>query len=85
MGLGGLHIWHLLIILVIVMLLFGTKRLKGLGSDLGGAIKGFKESMGHGQDDDKPSKPELAGDEQTLAAGSDARPEVEKDNVRKSS
>jgi sec-independent protein translocase protein TatA len=52
MGLGGIHIWHLLILLVIVMLLFGTKRLKSLGSDLGGAIKGFKESMGHdGRDD----------------------------------
>lgn len=47
MGLGGIHIWHLLILLVIVLLLFGTKRLKSLGSDLGGAIKGFKESMGH--------------------------------------
>lgn len=45
MGLGGLHIWHLLIILVIVLLLFGTKRLKTLGGDLGGAIKGFKKAM----------------------------------------
>lgn len=45
MGLGGISIWQLLIILVIVLLLFGTKKLKGLGSDLGGAIKGFKDSM----------------------------------------
>jgi sec-independent protein translocase protein TatA len=45
MGLGGLHIWHLLIILVIVLLLFGTKRLKTLGGDLGGAIKGFKKAL----------------------------------------
>ena len=45
MGLGGLHIWHLLIILVIVMLIFGTKRLKSIGGDLGGAIKGFKKAM----------------------------------------
>lgn len=45
MGLGGISIWQLLIILVIVLLLFGTKKLRGLGSDLGGAIKGFKQSV----------------------------------------
>jgi sec-independent protein translocase protein TatA len=45
MGMGGLHIWHLLIILVIVIMLFGTKRLSTLGSDLGSAIKGFRKSM----------------------------------------
>lgn len=45
MGIGGINIWQLLIILVIVLLLFGTKRLKNLGGDLGGAIKGFKKAM----------------------------------------
>ena len=45
MGMGGIHIWHLLIILVIVIMLFGTKRLSTLGSDLGSAIKGFRKSM----------------------------------------
>ena len=53
MGIGGISIWQLLIILLIVVMLFGTKRLKGLGSDLGDAIKGFKKSMG--SDDDKPA------------------------------
>lgn len=43
--LGGIGIWQLLIVLVIVLLLFGTKRLKGLGGDLGGAIKGFKKAI----------------------------------------
>jgi len=42
----GISVWQLLIILLIVLLLFGTKRLKGIGSDLGGAMKGFRESMG---------------------------------------
>jgi sec-independent protein translocase protein TatA len=51
MGIGGISIWQLVIILLIVVMLFGTKRLKGLGSDLGDAIKGFKKSMGN--DDDK--------------------------------
>lgn len=45
MGIGGINIWSLLIILAIVLLLFGTKRLKSLGGDLGGAIKGFKSAI----------------------------------------
>jgi sec-independent protein translocase protein TatA len=45
MGLGGISLWQLLIILVIVILLFGTKKLKTLGSDLGSAVKGFKNSV----------------------------------------
>lgn len=53
MGLGGINMWQLLIILVIVLLLFGTKRLKGLGGDLGGAIKGFKKAM---SDEDKKTE-----------------------------
>lgn len=42
----GISIWQLLIILLIVLLLFGTKRLKSIGADLGGAVKGFRDSMG---------------------------------------
>jgi sec-independent protein translocase protein TatA len=45
MGFGGIGIWQLLIILAIVLLLFGTKRLKNIGSDLGNAVKGFKGAM----------------------------------------
>lgn len=45
MGLGGIGIWQLLIILLIVVMLFGTKKLRNLGSDLGGALKGFKSAM----------------------------------------
>ena len=45
MGLGGISIWKLLIILAIVVMLFGTSRLKNIGSDLGSAIKGFKSSV----------------------------------------
>lgn len=45
MGLGGISIWQLLIVLAIVVLIFGTKRLKGLGSDLGNAVKGFKDAI----------------------------------------
>lgn len=45
MGLGGISIWQLLIVLVIVALIFGTKKLRGVGGDLGGAVKGFKKAL----------------------------------------
>ena len=45
MGIGGISVWQLLIILAIVIMLFGTKRLRTLGGDLGSAVKGFKKSM----------------------------------------
>ena len=45
MGLGGVNLTQLLIILLIVILVFGTKKLKNIGSDLGGALKGFKNAM----------------------------------------
>ncbi len=45
MGFGGISIWQLLIILVIIVLLFGTKRLRNIGTDLGSAIRGFRSSI----------------------------------------
>ena len=51
MGLGGIGIWELLLILAIVVLLFGTKRLGSLGSDLGTAIRGFRKAMQPGEED----------------------------------
>ena len=50
---GGLSLWHWLIVLVIVVLVFGTKRLKNVGQDLGEAVKGFKKGM----NDDEKDKP----------------------------
>ena len=47
----GISVWQLLIILAIVLVLFGAKRLKNVGSDLGGAIKGFKQSMREGEEE----------------------------------
>jgi sec-independent protein translocase protein TatA len=52
MGAGAFSIWKLLIILAIVFVIFGTKKLKALGSDLGGAIKGFKTAMDEGKKTD---------------------------------
>ena len=45
---GTFSIWHWLIVLLIVVMVFGTKKLKNLGSDLGGAVKGFKDGMKEG-------------------------------------
>ena len=51
---GSLSIWHSLIVLVVVLVVFGTKKLRNVGSDLGGAVKGFKDAMREEQ-----SKPQL--------------------------
>lgn len=51
MGLGGISIWQLLIVLAIIILLFGTKRLRSVGSDLGGAVKGFRKSLSAEEDE----------------------------------
>ncbi|MCF7519987.1 MULTISPECIES: Sec-independent protein translocase subunit TatA [Pseudoalteromonas] len=45
MGFGGISIWQLVIILAIIVLLFGTKKLRGIGGDLGSAVKGFKKAV----------------------------------------
>ena len=58
MGLGGISIWQLLIILAIVLLLFGTKRLKNIGTDLGSAIKGFKGAMKEGESSEEKRQQE---------------------------
>ena len=47
---GSISIWHWLIVLVIVMLIFGTKKLRNMGADLGGAVRGFKDGMREGSD-----------------------------------
>ncbi|MFZ1575711.1 MAG: twin-arginine translocase TatA/TatE family subunit [Chromatiaceae bacterium] len=59
MGISGIGMTELLVILVIVMLLFGTKRLKTIGSDLGSAIKGFRFAMNSGdRDEEEGAKPQ---------------------------
>ena len=60
---GSFSIWHWLIVLVIVMLVFGTKKLRNIGSDLGGAVRGFKEGMKESASD-KPA--DAAGSSQKV-------------------
>ncbi|PKO37260.1 MAG: twin-arginine translocase subunit TatA [Betaproteobacteria bacterium HGW-Betaproteobacteria-6] len=52
---GSFSIWHWLIVLVIVLLIFGTKKLRNVGQDLGGAVKGFKDGMKEASATDKPA------------------------------
>ncbi len=54
---GSFSIWHWLIVLVIVMLIFGTKKLRNIGQDLGGAVKGFKDGMKEATAETKPTEP----------------------------
>lgn len=73
---GSLSIWHWLIVLVIVLLVFGTKKLRNIGQDLGGAVKGFKDGM---KEADTAAD---ASSQQKIAAGQtiegEAREKVEK-------
>jgi sec-independent protein translocase protein TatA len=54
---GSFSIWHWLIVLLIIVLIFGTKKLKNIGSDLGGAVKGFKDGVRDGSTPDTPTPP----------------------------
>lgn len=65
MGIGGISIWQLLIIALIIVLLFGTKKLRTLGTDLGGALKGFKKAI---KDDDEDSEEKKDPDQLTEEA-----------------
>ena len=53
---GSLSIWHWLIVLVVVLLIFGTKKLKNMGGDLGSAVKGFKDGVKGGVEGDAPTQ-----------------------------
>ena len=68
---GSLSIWHWLIVLVIVMLVFGTKKLRNIGADLGGAVKGFKEGIKEGD-----STQEQAALQELLAEGKTIEGEI---------
>ncbi len=63
---GSFSIWHWLIVLVIVMLIFGTKKLRNIGQDLGGAVKGFKEGMREAEQGGESSQKIADGAKQTI-------------------
>ena len=63
---GSFSIWHWLIVLVIVMLVFGTKKLRNIGQDLGGAVKGFKDGMKPGEEPKEQIQQSSATAEKTV-------------------
>lgn len=81
MGISGISIWQLLIVLAIVVMLFGTKRLKTLGSDLGSMIKGFKSSMSDeaAKKDEEEAQKNL---EQKTTANSTSAEKTEQNNTK---
>ena len=70
---GTFSIWHWLIVLLIVVMIFGTKKLKNIGSDLGGAVKGFKDGMKEGGAEADATKPPAG---QATNAGASASKET---------
>jgi sec-independent protein translocase protein TatA len=74
---GSLSIWHWLIVLVVVLVIFGTKKLRNVGSDLGSAVKGFKEGM---KSEDDKAQPQA---EIHPAAGQTIEGEVKKETQSK--
>ena len=69
MGFGGISMWQLLILLLIVVLVFGTKRLRNMGSDLGAAVKGFRKGMDEepGETEEKLEPDQISVDEDSSA------------------
>ena len=76
---GSFSIWHWLIVLLIVVMVFGTKKLKNIGSDLGGAVKGFKDGMkdGAASVDEKPAAPAATAGQVGNAAADKSTIDVE--------
>jgi sec-independent protein translocase protein TatA len=86
MGMGGISIWQLLIVLVIVLLLFGTKKLRNLGSDLGGAVKGFRSTMKDSSSAEESSETtESPADPESLAESADSAESSEQTEPEKES
>ena len=76
---GSFSIWHWLIVLVIIVLIFGTKKLTNLGADLGGAVKGFKDGMKSEEDKTAPAKAEIGN---TAGSGQTYDAEVKKETPK---
>jgi len=77
MGLGGISIWQLVIVLAIILLLFGSKKLRNIGGDLGNAVKGFKSAMKDGTAEPKTIDDKVAKDA-SFSADTSAEKEPEK-------
>ena len=85
MGFGGISVWQLLIILLIVLLIFGTKRLKSIGGDLGGALRSFRKAMDTDDEGETGAGDPAEGPSPRLEAGEpDAEFAEQKDKTQSS-
>ena len=80
MGIGGIGIWQLLIILAIIVMLFGTKKLRNMGADLGNAIKGFKKAM-HTEGEADKTENEQIPDQSTIEQKSGETIDVKAESI----
>jgi sec-independent protein translocase protein TatA len=80
---GGLSIWHWLIVLLVVVLIFGTKKLRNMGQDLGGAVKGFKEGMKSDSDAVPPGPDAASAQPASQLGGKTIEGEVTKETSTK--
>lgn len=71
---GGISVWQLLILLLIVVLVFGTKRLRNIGTDLGSAVKGFRKGIEDEPDEDEPEK--ITAEESTSTESENSKEKV---------
>ena len=78
---GGLSIWHWLIVLLVVVLIFGTKKLRNIGQDLGGAVKGFMEGMKTSEGGEVPPSQAQASDAPAQSIGTTIEGQARKDKV----
>jgi sec-independent protein translocase protein TatA len=76
---GSFSIWHWLIVLVIVMLVFGTKKLRNIGTDLGGAVKGFKDGMKTSEEPQDKAKDQI----QSAEASAEKTVDVQAKDINK--
>ncbi|MDN5874152.1 MAG: Sec-independent protein translocase subunit TatA [Salinisphaera sp.] len=88
MGSGIFSIWHLLIVLIVVVMVFGTKRLRNMGGDLGTAMKGFRSAMKegeeeeHNKDEKKDEDPQLVSEQHQTRASSEKQGERDSEEAR---
>ena len=79
MGMGGISIWQLVIVLAIILLLFGSKKLRNIGGDLGNAVKGFKSAMKDGGTEE----PKAINDQQDVSFSADTSAEKDSEKTDK--
>ena len=81
MGFGGISLWQLLIVLVIVIVIFGTKRLGSIGGDLGGAVKGFRKAMSDADSEPEPAQKKLDEPDAEFSEAHTKESQAEKNNT----